>query len=278
MQQKIQTPPDIRDAIFASVGNRTFMAKVITESSGIIAGSKRLAEALMSLGVTVNQLLGDGAAVDAGAVIATITGQAKQIAMAEEIVIGIMAKPSGIATAAQKAVQAAGPDLRIVCGAWKKMPPEIKHIVREAVACGQAAFRISDQPFLYLDKNFVRMLGGIEATLTAVRDMDDKQKVIQLKGYYGPVVEEALTAVKCGADIIMVDTGRLEDVTAVHEALMAKGWRDRVQIAFAKGIKIEAISELKGRGIDILDIGVAIIDAPLLDMKLEVCGEAAACS
>jgi len=220
----------------------------------------------------------DGDAIAGGAVIASLTGTAKQIALAEEQAIGCLAKPSGIATAARRAVELAGTDLRIVCGAWKKMPPEMKQVVREAVAAAKAAFRIVDRPFLYLDKNFVRMLGGVEATLAAVRAMDDKVKVVQVKGYSGDIVAEALAAVRGGAGIVMVDTGRVGDACAVHDALTAAGCRQRVKLAFAQGIRVESIPALKGLGIDILDIGTGILDAPLLDMKLEVRGEAGPCN
>jgi nicotinate-nucleotide pyrophosphorylase (carboxylating) len=162
--------------------------------------------------------------------------------------------------------------MKIVCGAWKKMPPEIKPIVREAVVCGGAAFRITDQPFLYLDKNFVRMLGGIEATLNAVAPVRDKLKVIQLKGEFGGVAQEALTAVTHGADILMIDTGGLADFEAARQALAAANLRQRVKLAFAKGVRLQDIPAMKGRGIDILDIGSEIVDAPLLDMKLDVSG------
>lgn len=270
MQPNVQAAPDIRDVIFSSVCDQIFTAHITAETDGIIAGAKRAAEALTQIGLSVMYTVADGTAVTSGEIIATFTGKAKQMAMAEEVAIGIMAKPSGIATAACKAVAAAGSDLRIVCGAWKKMPPEIKFIVREAVADGRASFRITDQPFLYLDKNFIRMLGGIEATLHAVKDQHDKLKVIQLKGDFGEVSQEALTAAKNGADIIMVDTGYMEDVVAVNRLLSEHGYRKKIQIAFAKGIKQDSIEGLKGKGIDILDIGTGIIDAPLLDMKMDV--------
>lgn len=270
MQPNVQAAPDIRDVIFASVCDQLFTAYITVETDGIIAGAKRAAEALAQIGLSVTYIVADGAAVTSGEIIARFTGKAKQMAMAEEVAIGIMAKPSGIATAACKAVAAAGSDLRVVCGAWKKMPPEIKFIVREAVADGQASFRISDQPFLYLDKNFIRMLGGIEATLQAVKEQRDKLKVIQLKGDFGGISQEALTAAKNGADIIMVDTGCIDDVIAVNCLLSEHGYRKNIKIAFAKGIKQDTIQGLKGKGIDILDIGTGIIDAPLLDMKMDV--------
>jgi len=262
--------PDIRDVIFAAIRDKEYKAHLITERAGILCGVKRLQAFLAEQQIQADIRGADGMPVAAGDVIAVFTGTPKQLAVAEEFLVGFLAKPSGIATAARQAVDLAGPEMRIVCGAWKKMPHELKHIVREAVATGGAAFRISDQPFLYLDKNFVRMLGGIEATLAAVADIDVKQKAIQLKGESGDIAGEALAAVRGGAQILMIDTGRLEDLAAANQALAAVGWRERVKIAFAKGIKIADLPGLAGLGIDYIDIGASILDAPLLDMKLDV--------
>jgi nicotinate-nucleotide pyrophosphorylase (carboxylating) len=261
---------DVREIIFSGLTGRQFSAEIIAEQEGVLCGAARLQAAFNEINLQAQCLRADGAEVMPGSVLVRITGSAKQIAMAEEFAIGQLAKPSGIASAARCAVQLAGGEMKVVCGAWKKMPPEVKQVVREAVACGGAAFRITDQPFLYLDKNFVRMLGGIEPTLAAVKSMADKLKVIQLKGQFAPVAQEALTAARNGAHIIMIDTGELADFEAAHQALRAAGCRHQVKLAFANGIQLEDIAGLKGRGIDILDIGVGIIDAPLLDMKLEV--------
>jgi len=261
---------DIREIIFAGIGGRQFNAGIVVERNGVVAGIARLEAALAEAGIGAELLLVDGAEVKAGSVVGRIAGSARQIALAEEFAIGKLAKSSGIATAARRAVQLAGDEMKIVCGAWKKMPAEIKSIVREAVVCGGAAFRITDQPFLYLDKNFVRMLGGIEATLNAVASVRGKLKVIQLKGEFSSVAQEAITAVTHGADILMIDTGVLADFAAARRALEAMGLRQQVKLAFARGVRLENIPAMKGLGIDILDIGAEIVDAPLLDMKLDV--------
>lgn len=263
---------DIRDVIFSTISDRQYTAHLLTERQGVIAGVKRLQTFLTDNNISAELRVVEGEQVAAGQVLAVITGTPKQIAVAEEFVVGFLAKPSGLATAARRAVEAAGPGLHIVCGAWKKMPHEIKHIVREAVAAGGAWFRITNEPFLYLDKNFVRMLGGVEATLKSVSHITDKVKAIQIKGETGDVGAEALAAFHWGAGILMVDTGRQEDVAIVNRVLTAAGCRGKVKLAFAKGVKIEDIAGLQGHGIDMLDIGAAILDAPLLDMKLEVQG------
>ena len=98
----------------------------------------------------------------------------------------------------------------------------------------------------------------------------DKLKVIQLKGEFASVAQEAITAVTHGADILMIDTGVLADFAAARRALEAMGLRQQVKLAFARGVRLEHIPAMKGLGIDILDIGAEIVDAPLLDMKLDV--------
>ncbi|MDT8903368.1 hypothetical protein [Anaeroselena agilis] len=278
MQPAAQTQQDIRDIIFASISHRPYNAYIATERAGVVTGTAQLADQLAVLGVSVEMMIVDGAEVSAGAPVAKITGTPKQLAMAEEVAIGLLAKTSGIATAARRAVELAGPELKIVCGAWKKMPPEIKRCVRDAVVAGGASFRITDRPFLYLDKNFVHMLGGVETTMATVAAMDDKIKCIQIKGRSAPIATEALIAARGGADILMIDTGNLSDVASVNSVLRAAGLRDKVKIAFAQGIRLEDIPALQDKGIDILDIGVSIIDAPLLDMRLDVREVVAPCN
>ena len=270
MKTPVINQQDIRDSIFSTIADQIFVADIRVERDGILAGVTRLKPALLEIGVTIDYLAEDGGAVKAGDVVVTISGSPKQMALAEEFAMGLLAKTSGIATAARRAVTLAGGELRIVAGAWKKVAPELKWSVREAVATGGAAFRISDQPFLYLDKNFVRMLGGIRETLAVVAAMDDKIKSIQVKGESGDILDEALLAVHSGADILMVDTGNLHDVLRINQLLIQTNQRHKIKIAFARGIGVEAIPSLKGLGIDILDIGTGIIDAPLLDMKLDV--------
>jgi nicotinate-nucleotide pyrophosphorylase len=53
-------------------------------------------------------------------------------------------------------------------------------------------------------------------------------------------------------------------------ALKDHGLRSRVKVAFAGGVQLGDIEQLAEIGIDIVDIGRPIVDAPLLDMRLDV--------
>lgn len=263
-------PTDIRDQIFRGIAEKIYTACIIADEDGIVTATGAVAAEAERLGVLLESIAAEGMRVRAGDVVARFRGTPKQLAMAEEVLIGLMAKPSGIATATHEFVKKAGGRPRIVCGAWKKMPPQLKETIRRAITAGGASFRISSAPFVYLDKNYVEMLRGIRGCLEAASGLNGPEKVVQLKGRYGDVAREACEAAACGAAIVFVDTGIKEDVARVSAALRGAGLREGVLIAFAGNIKPEDIKELKCMDVDILDIGRAIVDAPLLDMRMEV--------
>jgi nicotinate-nucleotide pyrophosphorylase (carboxylating) len=261
---------DLREEILTSVADKRITASIVADDSGIVAGTTGAEREAERLGLSVEMMLNEGSHVAKGDEIARFFGSPKQVLIAEEVLIGLIAKPSGIATAAHKFVKATAGRPTIVCGAWKKMPWSLKDMIRGAVVGGGAFYRMDQHPFIYLDKNYVELFGGIKDSLEAVAHLNDYSKVIQLKGRYKDIVLEACEATKFGANILFIDTGRPNNVKLVIEKLRLLGLRSKVKIAFGGNVKLEDIDELKALDLDILDIGRQIVDAPLLDMRLEI--------
>ncbi|NYE58085.1 beta/alpha barrel domain-containing protein [Carboxydothermus ferrireducens] len=264
---------DIRDILFSKIMQKHFTAQIKAENGGIIAGAQNAYNALKQLGLEIEYFVSDGTEVQPETVIARFKGNPKQIAQAEEVVMGYLMKTSGIATATRRAINLAEGKIRIVSGAWKKMPSEMKQLVREAIAVGGGAFRILDVPFVYLDKNYIRMFGSIVEALKSAEVFGDRYKVVQLRGEMKDIKEETIEAATNGAYVLMIDTGKISDVKIVNSTLEELGVRKEKLVAFAGGVKINAIPSYIGLGIDILDIGSEIVDAPLMDMKLDVISE-----
>lgn len=261
---------DVRDRIFESLSGRRFAASIVAAEDGIVAGVSGALSEAMAVGCTVHPVAADGEFVEAGATLIELIGSPKELAMAEECVIGALAKPSGIATATRSLVDAAGPHLQIVGGGWKKMPGLMREMVRHALSVGGAHPAIDETPFLYLDKNYVRMFGGVAATLKAVDAMTGFLKVIQIGDNGFSLEEETRTAVQYGASTVFVDTGDMDDLSCVIDTLEKLSARDRVRVAFGGGVQLEHIDDLVRLGVDALCIGRAIVDAPLLDMRMEI--------
>ena len=272
MENLVINVVDIRDRIFHNVSDLQCTAVILAEDSGVLSGVSLLRQSAKDIGIRILHVMDEGAEITSGTELARFICSPKELAEAEDSFIGTLAKASGIATAARSFSRCAG-NVRIVSGAWKKQPPEIKDLVRRSVVTGGAHFRVTDDPMIYLDKNYTAVLGGIGSALQAVSDLPGK-KVIQIKGRWcnHNIVQEALEAMDNGADIIYVDTGRLDDLSSVSSVLREKGFSG--SIVFGGGVTYEAIPEIIRLGADIIGVGRKIIDAPLLDMKLEVIGTA----
>lgn len=264
---------DIRDLIFSRVEKEKYLAHLSAQGEGVLSGSGWLKKACENLGIRLRTCKKDGTIIRPPEIIAILEGHAKQMASGEEELIGWISKASGIATAASVAKKAAGRNLVVVSGAWKKMPSPLKDLVRQAIVDGGIQYRIVEKPFVYLDKNYVRMLGGVSRTLRSVRGLKGHTLVIQLKDEKQGLLREALLAAQGGADIIMIDTGRKEDIERVDSTLKAKGLRGRLQIAFGGNVRIDDLKDLKRMPFEIVDIGQAIVDAPLLDFKMDIVGK-----
>ena len=244
---------DIRDTIFKDIAGKEFRALLIPERDGCLSGVEEAKKLTEEIGAGLRLFLNEGDGIKAGKPIGEVT-----------------ATPKIMATASQKAVKLAQGKIRIVSGSWKKMPPAIKNGIRQAIVTGGASFRISSTPMVYLDKNYIRMLGSIPAALATVRGCTDLAKVIQIKGKDCSIEEETVQAVESGCNILMVDTGNLEDVVRCAKKVEEMGRHGQLQIAFAGGVKLDDIPKFFDYGIDMLCIGKEIVDAPLLDIKMDV--------
>jgi len=261
------------EEIFSSLEERSWRASLRSRSDGWIGGipwARKAAETIRLEAIWRKQ---SGEKVSAGEEIAEFIGPLQQIVKFENLVIGLISKPSGIASAAQKAKQLSAGKVRLVSGGWKKHPFLVKDMVLEAVTAGGIAHRIVDEPFIYLDKNYVRIFGGISRALQAVASQSGT-KVIQLRGEFSPIAEEAQEALRHGAQVLMVDTGALKDLDEVMGIIKKEKAQPKVRTAFAGGIKLKGIPLIIEKGVDILDIGAAILDAPWLELTYDVIGQA----
>lgn len=233
---------------------------------GVVAGIDALRE------LTADGRLGrcavlcvDGQTVTAGTPIAEIVGKATQLASAEDVVLGPLGFAGGIARRCRD-IMARRPDgLRVVCGGWKKLPHALKPLLRDGLAAGGVAPRLVDGEFVYVDKNVVTLSGGVGAAVTAASRLNHGPVAVQVA-----TPEAAIAAVLAGAGVVMDDTGAIDSLRAIDQALRDKGFRDDVILAFAGGVSAQDLDEVRRKGADIVDLGRAILDAPLWDLHMVV--------
>lgn len=261
---------DIRTYLFEPLIGASFVAEMTAAEPGILAGTDFAQIRAAELGLRLQSVAAVGTTLEVGSSVLRLIGSAEEIARAEEELLACVGKASGVATAAAGFMALARDRVRIVCGAWKKVAPGLRKELREAIAVGGGGIRVVDEPFVYLDKNYVRMFGSLAKAVERAHGIDGRTVSVQLRGHTGPVAEEACEAFKAGAGVLMVDTGSVADLRAVVGVASREGFREQVKIAFAGGVTLSSLEEVIAGGADIVDVGRPIIDARLLDFRLDV--------
>ena len=255
-------------ALLRGVGGR-HRGLVTAAEAGVVAGTLLLAPE--AAGVPAGRwtvLVAEGAPVEPARPLVEVCGSAGELAVAEDYVMGALGFASGVATRASGVRAAAPGGLRVVCGAWKKLPAPLKPLLRAGLAAAGVAPRLLDEAFAYVDKNAVRLLGGVAAAVAAGLAVGNGPVAVQVR-----CAADAVVAVRAGAGVVVVDTGVLADLSAAHAALDAAGVRRRVTLAYAGGVTRDQLTAVQAAGADVVDVGRAILDAPLLDLRFDVVDE-----
>ncbi|MCI1996706.1 MAG: nicotinate-nucleotide pyrophosphorylase [Clostridium luticellarii] len=262
---------ELREYLFSEISSCRWNFEIVSKQNGIFSGSDKLKKMSDELKVEKVKICPEGYKIKIGDCVFSGNGYADQIVKAEEMLLGTVGKFSGIATAAYEFSQKAGNDIEVVCGAFKKVPAEIRKDVRQSIVSGGIGVRITDKPFIYLDKNYVRLLGCVEKAVKKAREYDSSRiAVVQLRGEIDPIIEETVQAVEAGAGILMVDTGSMDDLKSVVDVLKKYENSEDIKVAYSGGITLGDIKAAENFGADIVDVGRAIIDAPMLDFSLDV--------
>jgi nicotinate-nucleotide pyrophosphorylase (carboxylating) len=258
---------------YASQLNEQYKIATLTAcQNGVVACMEEAVKMADGLDLQVDVKVQDGECIAAGQVALQLSGKITNLILAERILPGILSKPSGIATAARQAAELAQGKIRIVVGALKKIAPESREFIFQALKTGGVSTRLADGPMVYLDKNMIRAFGGLQHALEAGAAFPDRSMVVQLRGLDGSILNEARLAMQFGAEVLMVDTGNKEDVYALLDAL-TEAERASVRIAFSGEVQLREIPEFTELKIDALCIGKAVLDAPMLDFKLDIASE-----
>ena len=260
---------DVPVQLLSSIKTDKICAAITTTQAGVISGVEGFLQAANRLDLCVEMHLPEGALLEPQAVISRVIGTPLQIVAGEDCLLGYLAKPSGVATAAFKAKTKAG-KIRVVCGGWKKILSENKVVLRKAAETAGLDSRILNVPFIYLDKNYVRIFGSIPKAIEAALDIRGRAVVVQLKGETTAIEKEAILAAQAGASVIMVDTGNILDLRKCSQVLKEEGFRDKVELSFAGGVKLEDLDSMKQEDVDVIDMGRVILDAPMLDLRYDI--------
>lgn len=228
----------------------------------VVAGLDIAVEAFRQLDpdVVVEVRWGDGAHVQAGDVIALVTGRARALLTAERTALNVLQRLSGIATLTDQYVVASHD--RITVLDTRKTTPGWRALEKYAVRCGGGTNhrqRLDDG--VLIKDNHKRLAGGIAASVEAAR-AGSRGLPVEVEVENLDELDAALTA---GATRVLLDNFTTFDV---RQAMARIAGRATVEIS--GGVTLARIPELATTGAQFVSVGALTHSAPSADISFEM--------
>ncbi|MDK2746978.1 MAG: carboxylating nicotinate-nucleotide diphosphorylase [Brevundimonas sp.] len=250
-------PPDAR-----------MKAGFVARKAGVLAGIDcvRLAVLAMDSKASVDLRLKDGAAFEAGAVLAVVEAEARAFLSAERTALNLLGRLSGVATLTRAYVQAVdGTKARIAD--TRKTTPGLRALEKHAVACGGGMnHRFGLDDAILIKDNHVAVCGGVAEAVRRARAFAPHLMKVEVEVDGLDQLEAVLGLIAEGAapDVVMLDNFRLDDLkTAVARVA------GRLTLEASGGVNLTTVRGIAETGVDVISVGALTHSAPVLDIGLD---------
>jgi nicotinate-nucleotide pyrophosphorylase (carboxylating) len=238
---------------------------MVARKAGTVAGLPLAAACFRRLApdIEIVPVVGDGATVEAKAVLMHINGDARAVLSGERVALNFVQHLSGIATATAAYVRAAGRTKTRIC-CTRKTTPGLRALEKYAVRCGGGfnhRFGLDDA--ILIKDNHIAVAGGIHAVLERARAAAGLLVKIEIEVDSLDQLQEVLD---CGlADVVLIDNF---DVASMRQAVTLVG--GRLVIEASGGITLDNIAEIAATGVDYASSGALTHSAQALDVGLDI--------
>jgi len=243
-------------------------AFIMVKEKGILAGidvARRVFYKIDSL-LDIEILIEDGAAVKPGDIAGVISGSVISILKAERVALNFLQRLSGIASVTAKFVAKIS-GTRAGIYDTRKTTPGLRGLEKYAVRTGGGQnHRLHLGDAVLIKDNHI---AALRATGMSLREIIEKARQNTPEGTTIEVEvtreEEALDALKTGADIIMLDNMNPDEMRKIVD--MVGG---QAKLEASGNITLKNVREVALTGVDMISIGALTHSYESLDISLEI--------
>ncbi|MFN7111077.1 MAG: carboxylating nicotinate-nucleotide diphosphorylase [Brevundimonas sp.] len=243
-------------------------AGFVARKAGVLAGIDcvRLAVLAMDPKASVDVRLKDGAAFEAGAVLAVVEADARAFLSAERTALNLVGRLSGVATLTRAYVQAVdGTKARIAD--TRKTTPGLRALEKHAVACGRGMnHRFGLDDAILIKDNHVAVCGGVAEAVRRARAFAPHLMKVEVEVDGLDQLEIVLDLIAEGAapDVVMLDNFGLDDLRTAVERVAG-----RLTLEASGGVDLTTVRAIAETGVDVISVGALTHSAPVLDIGLD---------
>jgi nicotinate-nucleotide pyrophosphorylase (carboxylating) len=243
-------------------------ATILTRESGVIAGLDIAAETfrLFDERIEIQELVENGASVQAGQEVMRLSGPARSLLSAERVALNFLGRLSGIATLTARCVRALeGTRTRVLD--TRKTTPGLRALEKEAVRLGGGQnhrFGLNDG--VLIKDNHIKAAGGIARAISAARSQAPHLLKIEIECETLAEVEEAIQA---EADVILLDNMTTEGMSNAVALVRRLAPRMLLEASGNIGTNPAKLAAVAATGVDFISLGALTHSAPNFDLSLE---------
>jgi len=238
-------------------------AKVVAKSEGVIAGIEYIKHFSEIADVKFEFYFEDTDIYQKGDIILRIFGNAKDILTIERTLLNILQHASGIASNAYQYAKKAK-NIKILD--TRKTRPKLRVFEKYAAKCGGITnHRLGLDDCLMLKDTHLALFKSIKDAISYAREVIPFTTKIEVECETFEMAKEAMSA---GADIIMCDNMKFEEIKKVVE-YKNKNFK-HILIEASGNITLENIQEYIKTGIDAISSGAIIHQATFKDFSMKI--------
>jgi nicotinate-nucleotide pyrophosphorylase (carboxylating) len=240
-------------------------ATIHCEENAVVAGLRYAGMVFELMGVDYELIAEDGSRVEEGQEVMRLEGPLRGIMSCERTALNIIMRMSGIATATAAVLEscrARNPKIRIA--GTRKTTPGFRYFEKAAIAMGGGEpHRFALDDMMLIKDNHIKAAGGVAEAMEASLDAPYSMKVeIEVD-----TVEDAMTAAKMGADIIMVDNRTPEETARFRDAI--KAINEDIIVEASGGITAENAPEYSSSA-DMISMGSLTHSVRAVQFSLDI--------
>ena len=237
--------------------------QIKARQAGVICGIDlaRLSFALVDTQIEFIAQVQDGETVEAGAVLATVKGNARHLLTAERTALNFMTHLSGIATATRQIVDSVAQyPVQITC--TRKTIPGLRIVQKYAVRCGGGRnHRLGLDDAILIKDNHIAIAGDIKTAIQQAQKFAGHLIPIEVEVDTLEQLEQALDA---GVSLVLLDN--MSPETLSQAVTMCQG---RAKTEASGGITPETVQAAASTGVDFIAIGYLTHSTTALDIGLD---------
>lgn len=241
-------------------------AEIICKTDGaLVCGLEEAALIFELCGCKSKSLVRDGAKVRKGKKVMTVSGKTRSILKAERTALNMMMRMSGIATETSKLAAQARP-VKIM--ATRKTAPGLRYFDKKAVVLGGGlAHRMRLDDMVLIKDNHLEAGGSAENCIRLARQNVGSEIKIECEARNQ---QEAISAIKAGADIVMLDNFTPPQAAKTIKDITKFGLRKKSKIEISGGVNYSNIRRYARAGPDYISMGYITHSPKAVDLSLEI--------